>query len=80
LGMKPRIYIMAAKAIPETEPEDATYIAIATLTQMDYIASWNFSHLVGINPKKKLEQTLERLGYKPPLLLTPEVIIESGLL
>ena len=35
------------KAIPSTEPEDALHFVIATLAKMDYVASWNFSHLVG---------------------------------
>jgi len=33
-------------AIPESYQEDAYHIAVATLTEMDYLISWNFRHIV----------------------------------
>ena len=49
------------KAVPITEPEDATHIAIATLALVKYIASWNFSHMVGPQAKRQLESWNRRL-------------------
>ena len=65
------------KAIPSTEPEDALHFAIATLAKMDFVASWNFSHLVGEQPKRQLGQVLQQLGYAVPMLATPESLLES---
>ena len=65
------------KAVPATEPEDALHIALATTSEIDYIASWNFSHLVGAEPKRKLEKVISQLGFRPPYLETPESIYES---
>jgi predicted nucleic acid-binding protein len=65
------------KAIPPTEPEDALHFAIATLAEIDYVASWNFSHLVGEEPKRKLSLVLAQLGYTMPMLATPESLLES---
>ena len=64
------------KAIPEQEPEDATHIAVATLNNIQFIASWNFSHLVGPEAKFKLQTQLKDLGYPVPLLATPEDLLE----
>jgi len=45
--------LIAAGAIPATEPEDALHIAVATLSGAHYLASWNFAHLVGPDCKIK---------------------------
>lgn len=43
-------------AIPASEPEDAQHIAIASVNQIESLASWNFKHIVSINPIKKVNQ------------------------
>ena len=69
--------LIEIKAVPDTEPEDAAHIAIATLAQMKYIVSWNFAHMVGPQAKRQLEKSIISLGYEPPLLATPEEIFEA---
>lgn len=69
--------LIEINAVPQTEPEDAAHIAIATLAQMKYIVSWNFSHMVGPQAKRQLEKAITNLGYEPPLLATPEEIFEA---
>ncbi len=71
--------LMSEGLVPRSEPEDASHIAQATLTGVDYIATWNFAHLVNPNTKYRLVQTIERWGYKAPLLATPEEILEGVL-
>jgi predicted nucleic acid-binding protein len=64
-------------AVPATEPEDALHIALATIAQVDYIASWNFVHIVGPHAKRRLLDHIRALGHNAPLLATPEEIIEE---
>lgn len=68
--------IMEAGAIPVTEPEDALHIAVATVSQVHYLVTWNFAHLVGPDAKLRLLDTLRALGHTPPLLTTPEELLE----
>jgi PIN domain len=68
--------LIRLKAIPEQEPEDALHIAIAALSDIQFIASWNFSHLVGPEPKFRLQTQLKELGYQVPLLATPQDLLE----
>ena len=68
--------LLADGMIPKTEAEDALHIALATTSRMDYIASWNFAHLVGPGPKFRLQTHLAKLGFAPPLLATPEELLE----
>ncbi|MDP2827306.1 MAG: type II toxin-antitoxin system VapC family toxin [Sulfuricellaceae bacterium] len=69
--------LIAAKALPATEQEDALHIALATLARVDFIATWNFAHLVGPVAKYRLQSHIERLGYTPPILATPEELLET---
>lgn len=65
------------KAVPQTEPEDAAHIALATLSQVKYIVSWNFAHIVSPQAKRLLEQAITQMGYQAPILATPEEIFEA---
>jgi len=69
--------LIARHVIPETEPEDALHIAIATVTHMDFILSFNFSHMVGAEAKFSLQTAIAKLGYKPPLLVTADDLLEA---
>ena len=43
-------------AIPKSEPEDAYHIAIASVNCLDALASWNFKHIVSVNPIRKIHE------------------------
>lgn len=51
-------------AIPPSEPEDAYHIAIATVHGIEALASWNFKHIVSINPIRKIHEINLRLKYQ----------------
>ena len=44
--------LISAGAVPPTEPEDAMHIAIATVEQMDFVATLNFAHFA--SPEAKI--------------------------
>ena len=69
--------LIDVKAVPDTEPEDAAHIAIATAAEVKYIVSWNLSHMVGPQAKRQLEKAIANLGFSAPLLATPEEIFEA---
>ncbi|MFZ4854919.1 MAG: type II toxin-antitoxin system VapC family toxin [Desulfuromonadaceae bacterium] len=51
-------------AIPASEPEDAYHIAIATVHGIETLASWNFKHIVSINPIRKIHEINLKRGYQ----------------
>ncbi len=55
---------MKKGAIPTTEPEDAYHIAIASVNRLDALASWNFKHIVSINPIRKIHEINMKYGYQ----------------
>lgn len=62
--------------VPASEAEDALHVAIATVSKTRYLATWNFAHLVGPDAKQRLLDGLRTLGHNPPLLATPEELLE----
>ncbi len=69
--------LIKLKAIPKSEPEDAVHIALATVANVKYIATWNFSHMASPQAKRLLEKAITELGFVSPLIATPEEIYES---
>lgn len=51
-------------AIPSSEPEDALHIAVATVNRIGSLASWNFKHIVSINPIKKIHEINSKENYQ----------------
>lgn len=54
---------MQKGAIPQSEPEDAYHIAVASVNQLDGLASWNFKHIVSMNPIRKIHEINVKCGY-----------------
>lgn len=50
-------------AIPRSEPEDAYHVAIASANRLDALASWNFKHIVSMNPIRKIHEINMKHGY-----------------
>ena len=50
-------------AIPYSEPEDAYHIAIASVNCLNALASWNFKHIVSLNPIRKIHQINMKQSY-----------------
>lgn len=55
---------MEQGAIPQSEPEDALHIAIATVNKIESMASWNFKHIVSVNPIRKIHEINNNNGYE----------------
>ena len=72
------VRLMNAGLVPQTEAEDALHIAQATLTRCDYILSWNFAHFVNPQAKIRLFTMLNHWGYRSPLLVTPQELLENA--
>lgn len=68
--------LVGSGIVPASEPEDALHVAIATVSKMHYLVTWSFAHLAGPDTKQRLLDGLRTLGHRPPLLTTPEELLE----
>ena len=63
-------------AIPEEKGEDALHVAAAVVHGMDYLLTWNLSHIAKAEARNRIEQICRSIGYEPPIICTPEELLE----
>jgi hypothetical protein len=56
---------------------DAFYIAISVVNAMDYFLTWNCAHIANAAMRPKIEAACWSMGYKPPVICTPEELMEA---
>jgi len=61
--------------IPDKNPEDALHIAIATVNGIDYLLTWNFTHINNAQMKSKIISIVEKHGYQCPIICSPEELL-----
>lgn len=64
-------------AIPEPAAMDAAHIAIATVHGLDYLLTWNCAHIANAAIRNSIESICRGAGYEPPILCTPEELMED---
>lgn len=69
--------LIQGHAVPENQPNDALHIALAAVHQVKYLVSWNFRHIVNASIRPTIEKLCRDAGYEPPILCTPEELLES---
>ena len=58
--------------LPEKARIDTLHIAIAALSGMNYLLTWNCSHIANAILRPKLEALCREFGYEPPTICTPQ--------
>lgn len=67
--------LMTTKSVPREYPDDALHIAIAATTGMDYIVTWNFSHINNPFTIGRIRHAVEEAGYICPEIVSPEAFL-----
>lgn len=62
--------------IPERVEADAFHIACATVYRMNFLLTWNCTHIANAFVRKKIEQINLQNGYETPVICTPEELLE----
>ena len=70
------VLVYSKKVLPEKVYDDALHIALATVHEMDYLLTWNCSHIANPAILKKLEKIISEQGYEMPIICTPELMGE----
>lgn len=67
--------ILNARGIPVEYPEDALHVAIAAIGGMDFIVTWNFTHINNPFTKMMIRQAVENAGYECPEIVSPDAFL-----
>jgi predicted nucleic acid-binding protein len=63
------------KVVGKTSLEDCRQIALATITKVDVLASWNFKHIVNLDRIKGYNSVNMRLGYSIIEIRSPKDLV-----
>ena len=63
--------------VPQTAAEDALHIAIAAVHGVDYLLTWNCKHIANATLRQSIEAVCRAAGYEPPVICTPEELMND---
>jgi predicted nucleic acid-binding protein len=69
--------LLSQKALPAQAAVDALHVAVAVVNGMDYLLTWNCTHIANAAVRSKIERVCRSLGYEPPAICTPEELLEE---
>lgn len=65
--------------LPVRATVDALHVAIAAIHGMDYLLTWNCTHIANATLREPIEAVCRANGYEPPAICTPdELLAEEG--
>jgi predicted nucleic acid-binding protein len=67
--------IIKGRGIPKEYPEDALHIALAAMAGMNFVVTWNFSHINNPFTRTVIRQIVENAGYSCPELVSPDELL-----
>lgn len=68
-------HYIASKVMPADALGDAGHLAISSYHGIDFLLTWNCTHLANANKFRHIEVENRRLGLSIPMLTTPELLI-----
>ena len=66
------------KVVGQISLEDCRHIALATVSRVDVLASWNFKHIVNLDRIKGYNSVNLKLGYPMIEIRSPKDLINYG--
>jgi hypothetical protein len=63
--------ILEAGIVPENEDADAGQLALATIHRIDYLITWNYTHIANVHVQLQLEKLTLKHRWRTPLLVSP---------
>lgn len=70
--------IVTVCAIPQRAVTDAFHIAIAAIHRIDFLLTWNCTHIANAVMQKRLQRLSEKWLVSIPILCTPYELIGGG--
>jgi predicted nucleic acid-binding protein len=65
--------------LPAKAAADALHIATAAAHGMQYLLTWNCTHIANVALRPQIEAVCRAAGFEPPLICTPEELPTEGL-
>lgn len=69
--------LMKRVPLPLKAAADALHIAIATIHGMNFLLTWNCTHIANAALRPSIEAVCRDHGYEPPVICTPEELLKE---
>ena len=63
--------------LPDHAVVDALHIAISSVHGMNYLLTWNCTHIANASLRFRIESVCREHGYDPPVICTPEELLQQ---
>jgi predicted nucleic acid-binding protein len=63
--------------IPQKSEIDAYHIAVAAVNGIEYLLTWNCTHIANAVMRPKIEEICRQQGFEPPIICTPQELMEG---
>jgi predicted nucleic acid-binding protein len=67
--------IFRATTLPDKAGSDALHLALAAVNGMDFLLTWNCTHIANGVVLKVVNSVCRENGYEPPIVCTPEELL-----
>lgn len=67
--------LVRASRLPDRAAVDALHISLAACCGMQYLLTWNSTHIANAEFRPKVERACRDRGYEPPVLCTPDELM-----
>jgi hypothetical protein len=64
--------LIAEHLLPQKAAADARHVAVSAVFGVDYLLTWNCTHIANAETLPGIYRALRDAGYEPPLIVTPE--------
>jgi predicted nucleic acid-binding protein len=69
--------LIAGSGVPAKANEDALHIATAATNGLDYLLTWNCTHIANAVTIPRVNAICRRNGFEPPLIYTPQEFMDG---
>ena len=69
--------LIRERAIPAAAAIDALHVAVAVANGMDYLVTWNCTHIANAARRVRIEKACRRAGLQAPAICTPEELLQE---
>lgn len=70
--------LVAQVPLPEKASLDAVHIALAVIHGMDYLLTWNCTHIANALLRGRIEAVCHSTGFAVPVICTPEELMQES--
>ena len=68
--------LVAQLSLPAKATIDAAHIAICVVNGIDFLLTWNFTHIANAALRPMIEKVCDSYGYAYPVICSPEELME----